>query len=172
MTLTGCTAVLLLLGVITTGYAADLPQCDFPNNTASSDIYTLSIFPEILYNDTVYTVKINGSGSVKVLFQSLSNNTAVGTWSQNGTNNCAGGPLFNVTMNANKSLVANWTSPSDQLPAFVDIKVSITDGNVTNILRKKLYAGSANAGSAFQPLSTCFAVIQSLGLLVLTRNLL
>lgn len=55
MSLNKCAALLLLIGVITAGHAADALDCDFPNITSSEHDYKMSISPEVLYNDTEYT---------------------------------------------------------------------------------------------------------------------
>ncbi|XP_077314241.1 uncharacterized protein LOC143934464 [Lithobates pipiens] len=174
MSLKKCAALLLLIGVITAGHTADTSECDFSNKTSSDLNYQMSISPEVLYNDTVYTVNVtsNRNGSVTVLLQALSNNTAAGTWSLNGSSSCIGGPLLNYTFVANKSLIANWTSPSPSIPDSVDLIVSIRDGNMTYKLSKTLHTGSASAASSIQPYSMFLALIETLSLLVITSKLL
>ncbi|PIO15135.1 hypothetical protein AB205_0075620 [Aquarana catesbeiana] len=174
MSLKKCAALLLLIGVITARHTAEASECDFPNKT-SSNLYQMSISPEVLYNDTVYTVNITGNSneSVTVLLQALSNNTAAGTWSLNGSSICIGGPLLNYTFDANTSLIANWTSsPSSSIPDSVDLIVSIRNGSVSYKLSKTLHAGSASAASSIQPYSMFLALIETLSLLVITSKLL
>ncbi|KAM5140858.1 uncharacterized protein ACMZJ9_014688 isoform 1-T1 [Mantella aurantiaca] len=176
MYLIGCTALLLLLGVIIPVHTADPPECNFTKNAAVPNNHKMSISPEVLSNGTEYTVTItvtgNGTESVEALFQAQSNNTALGTWSPTGKVICPGGTLHNFILNANNSLVANWTSPSSSIPDSVDVKVSIRNGNVTYTLSKTLNKGSGSGASLTQPPPMFLAILETLGLLVITSKLL
>lgn len=201
MALRETTTFILLFGLLINSVCSADLQCDIWNGTQNNNIshsYTLSLSPNVIQANQTYTVTVTGRGNVTVLLQATANSTQVGNWSL-GNIDCNGSPLFNDPFKSeNSSLIANWTI--DNGVDSVTISASILNGTdlfkISEVLISTVtpdanqtttkapdttlgpnstvttFPQTTNAGSAQQPCSTLFALVQTVGLLFITSKTL
>ncbi|XP_072282264.1 uncharacterized protein [Pyxicephalus adspersus] len=149
--------------------------CNIVNNSIVNGSFQLTVTPDVLSSNNVYTVKINGSGNATVVLQAMSGANFVGNWSSSNPN-CAGSPLFDM----NTMLTANWTSPTSLNP--VEIRAFIKVSNDTYKLTKTLNPApttakpalttAKNAGSKSRVISTYMDLSMALLFLLITTKVL
>ncbi|XP_069804461.1 uncharacterized protein [Dendropsophus ebraccatus] len=124
-------AILLFLGVAATAFYADAQNvCQLSSNVTNTN-YTLAVNSQNLAGGTSYTVTLSSTlnTTVAVLFQAMSNNTSIGSWSvANMSSNCTSGfGVSSYLLNNANTLTASWTSPANLTGTTVTISALVSD---------------------------------------------
>ncbi|XP_075045728.1 uncharacterized protein LOC142106631 [Mixophyes fleayi] len=154
------------------------PSCSIVTNNVVPNNFQLTVSPDVLSSNSVYTVKVNGSGNATIILQAKSGTSFVGNWS-NGNHTCSGGsPLFEMWLDPNNAILfAYWTSPSSLNPVEISAYIKVND---TSKLTKMLTAATTNAppvttnkaGSTNRPISVCMDLTKALIMIIITTKLL
>ncbi|XP_075047596.1 placenta-expressed transcript 1 protein-like [Mixophyes fleayi] len=141
MAQSGLNALLLFLGLlVSTCYGATSnPQCELFNSTSvsnsSNSNFTLTVSPETLSSNTIYSVHLSGIGNATVNLEAESLSKLVGIWSH-GDINCNQSFQFVITDQDGSQLQANWTSPENLTSVTIKAYIQLPDNSLFLITRE------------------------------------